>query len=395
MVPKSKNIWVFGSWFGQKFADNPKYLFLYTERDHPEIRAIWLTHNTKVLSDLQERGCEAYKIGSMKSFFYSIRAGCVIVSSGLNDVNAFIVGRAKKVELWHGTPLKKIIYDDEFYFLPSHKATGRWGKLIVHLKNKISPLRPFNLDLLITSSEEVGQNLASAFKVNTNQVYVTGYPRNDALFDVSWLTSNKYDYLDNVRSEVDFKYVITYLPTWRERDEGKVDLLGRYNFEIDAIQYILERLKAIFIIKAHYVNKKLDLSAGEKILQRMYTPSDEELPDIYPLLKETNILITDYSSVYFDYLLLDRPIIFAPFDINEYVKDDRELYYDYDKVTPGPKAKNWPEVLRLIQEVMQKDDWKQERKAVCNRFNKFRDNKSSERVFQAIKEVLEVNTQKS
>jgi len=118
---------------------------------------------------------------------------------------------------------------------------------------------------------------------------------------------------------------------------------------------------------------------------------DEELPDIYPLVKETDILITDYSSIYFDFLILDRPIIFAPFDIEQYVKSDRALYYDYYDVTPGPKAKNWPEVFRQIEEEIQEDHWKTKRNIICHRFNKYVDNKSSERVFKVIQDLLNSN----
>lgn len=106
------------------------------------------------------------------------------------------------------------------------------------------------------------------------------------------------------------------------------------------------------------------------------------------MLTQTHVLITDYSGVYFDYLLLNRPIIFAPFDINEYVERDRKLYYDYQKVTPEPKARDWPEVFRLLEEVMQKDDWKEEREAICDLFNKSKDDRSSERVFQLVQELL-------
>jgi CDP-glycerol glycerophosphotransferase (TagB/SpsB family) len=113
------------------------------------------------------------------------------------------------------------------------------------------------------------------------------------------------------------------------------------------------------------------------------------LPDIYPLLKRVNILITDYSSVYFDFLLLDRPIIFAPFDLREFVSlDGQELFYDYDEVTPGPKATDWKGVLEFVERNLQCDDYKTQRKEICLRFNEFRDCKNSERVYNIIKNSL-------
>jgi len=222
---------------------------------------------------------------------------------------------------------------------------------------------------------------------NTNRLYVTGYPRNDALFDVDWLASNQCDYLDNIKSKVSFEYVITYLPTWRQFSEGDVDLFGGYGFEVSEAKQMLESLNAIFITKTHYGGKKLNLASRGELPLRVYIPSDDELPDIYPLLKKTDILITDYSSVYFDYLLLNRPIIFAAFDIEEYTRE-KGFYYDYDEVTPGPKAKDWPEIFRLIREIIENDQWKEEREVTCKRFNKFRDNENSKRLFETIREIL-------
>ena len=202
----------------------------------------------------------------------------------------------------------------------------------------------------------------------------------------AWLDSGKNLYLKSIRRRVKFKHVFLYLPTSRERRKyERVDLFGKYGFDSKKIQKTLEKLDAILIIKAH-PGDRVDLS-GNSSDQRVYTPASADLPDAYQLLKETDVLITDYSSVYLDFLLLDRPVIFAPFDIDEYIKKDRELYYDYDDVTPGPKAKDWCEVFKLAEKSLKKDTWKKRRLEVCRRFNKFRDNKSSERVFKLVMSV--------
>jgi len=94
--------------------------------------------------------------------------------------------------------------------------------------------------------------------------------------------------------------------------------------------------------------------------------------DINNILKLTDILITDYSSIYFDYLLLDKPIIFAPFDFEDYLVKDRELYYNYDEVTPGPKARNWNEVLISLKEAIENPEkYKKEREKIKNIFHKY------------------------
>jgi len=389
IVPRNRNIWVFGCWEGQKFADSPKYLFLYVNKNHPEIRAIWLSHRARVVQELSRKGYEAYKAISLKGFLCSLSAGCAVVSTGLSDINCFALGKAKKIQLFHGgTALKRLGRDRERNtFLMPDRRKGKVRATIAELANKVYPLSGFHYDVFTAASEEAKEKLSSAYRDKKNRFCVTGNPRNDALFDTAWLARRRCDYLDNIKKQVSFKYVITYLPTQRRMGRKKVDLFAKYGFDVSEAEQVLESLNAIFIIKPHYLQKKLGLSIGNEPSRRMYTLSDDELPDIYPLLKETDILITDYSGVYFDYLLLNRPIIFAPFDIEEYIREEG-LYYDYDEVTPGPKAKDWSEIFRLIREIIENDRWKQEREVVCKRFDKFRDNNNSERVFKAIKEIL-------
>ena len=99
-------------------------------------------------------------------------------------------------------------------------------------------------------------------------------------------------------------------------------------------------------------------------------------------------MITDFSSVHFDFLLMDRPIIFAPFDKEEYLKDDREFYFNYDEVTPGPHAKNWSEILNYIENFVQDPTlFEEERIQVKSRFNKYTDANNCQRVFSVIENL--------
>jgi len=88
--------------------------------------------------------------------------------------------------------------------------------------------------------------------------------------------------------------------------------------------------------------------------------------------------------------LLDRPIIFTPFDINEYLKEDREFYYDYEEITPGPKAKNWDEVINYIDEnITNPDKFRGARERVRKKFHKYLDGKSNQRVYEEITNLID------
>lgn len=116
MIPKNKNLWIFGAWFGDKYADNSKYLFEYVNKNKPEIRAIWVTRNENTYKLVKKEGYEVYFKNSLKGFLYSSLAGVGIISNAFNDI-PYTTGRMKIVQLWHGTPLKKIVFDETRFTL--------------------------------------------------------------------------------------------------------------------------------------------------------------------------------------------------------------------------------------------------------------------------------------
>ena len=179
------------------------------------------------------------------------------------------------------------------------------------------------------------------------------------------------------------EFTITYLPTFRDNIGDKIDLFSDFNFDIEKWNEILCKNKIVLNIKMHPVNKPKDeLIEKYKSLNSI---SFMEEVDVAEILPNTDILITDYSSVFFDFLLTNRPIIFAPFDYEKYITKDRELYYDYDEVTPGPKCKNWEEVLEWIVKFKENPNlFKEEREEVKNRFHKYQDGRNCERVFNEI-----------
>ena len=115
LVPKNKNIWIFGSWFGEKYIDNSKYFFEYINEKHLNVRAVWLTRSKKVLKFIRNRGYEAYLTYSIKGCWFSIRSGVAIIAQVLRtDLNHYALSNGTKIiQLWHGIPLKKIMYDSK------------------------------------------------------------------------------------------------------------------------------------------------------------------------------------------------------------------------------------------------------------------------------------------
>lgn len=386
VFPRKNNIWIFGAWFGRKFADNSKYLFIYVNNNQPAIRPIWLSKNKQLLQELKQNGYECYHTFSFKGCYFSFRAKVAIVSTGLSDVNRYLLGGAKKVQLWHGTPLKKICHDDFVTFLKD--KDNSLIRIYLHTRKVILPFLRERCHLYIASSPEVRKKICTAFSAKSENIAVTGYPRNDELFGDEWTDyPNDDNYLSQINLKCNYKHVFTYLPTHRSEGRKDANLLETYGFDPKCMQKLLEELDAILIIKAHFYNNKICWQ--DDLVNRIIIPSDNDIPDIYPVLKRSDVLITDYSSVYFDFLLLNRPIIFAPFDLKEYLKEDRELYYDYNSVTPGPKANAWDEVMQFMEEYIKNPNrYQTERTKINKCFNQYTDSKSSERVYRQISELL-------
>lgn len=106
--------------------------------------------------------------------------------------------------------------------------------------------------------------------------------------------------------------------------------------------------------------------------------------DIYPALNLFDALITDYSSIYFDFLLLDRPIIFFPYDMENYICNDRSLLFDYKTMAPGPLCTNQNQVEHELLQVTN-DQYKKHRKQVTDLVFSHKDDNSSERLWDILK----------
>ena len=376
LVPKNTNLWLFGARFGEKYGDNSKYLFEYVSRNHQNVRAVWLTKDAATRDFVLRLGYEARLINSPQGLFLRARSGVWITTmTHMVDVNMYYewpFGRVKVVQLWHGTPLKKIGYDDEKSSLHPAAAIPRFQVLPLNANAGKS-------DLYIAASEEVRAKMAAAFKVPREQVRVTGYPRTDAFFKAKRHEASLVEKLRGLKKN---HLLGIYLPTHRQEGSGSLSSLTD---GLSAIDAALAELRVILLVKPHFVELSSGGSLGFQFTNVHFITDEDINYDLYAFLPETDFLITDYSSVYFDYLLLDRPVIFAPFDIERYTDVERSLYYDYNAVTPGPKARNWQEVLGSIQDIVKKREaYASERERVSSVFNAFRDGDSSKRVYEAI-----------
>ncbi|HUS50748.1 MAG TPA: CDP-glycerol glycerophosphotransferase family protein [Candidatus Paceibacterota bacterium] len=363
IIPKNDKIWIFGSWKGEKYNDNPKALFEYIKKEKKDIRAVWLTKNDTILDILKEKGYEVYKTNSIKGIYCALISGVVILCSAISDlgVYSFLFPWKKKIiQLWHGTPLKRLDISDRVFSVGERMLSSLFVKYLG---------RPF--DIIISACDLNKKIYSKTFNIPVEMVKITGQPRNDKIFI-------------REKQKSSGKKII-YLPTWREYDTN-LDLFEQFGFDAVRVDGALEKMGAELFLKFH-MNESEKNKYFIQIIKHAKRIKLLEIDDIYDVLGAMNVLITDYSSVYFDYLLLDRPIIFAPFDLEIYQKK-RGLYYDYETVIPGPKARNWTDVMTYVEQAITNDTFREARKIVNKNFNYWQDGKSSERVYEEIVKII-------
>ncbi|WP_239740968.1 MULTISPECIES: CDP-glycerol glycerophosphotransferase family protein [unclassified Mammaliicoccus] len=325
------NTIIYESFNGKSFADSPRMLYFYLIEKLPEYNHVVVTDNERLTKKLAELNIESVKKNSKKYFELYAGSRVWIANTRLSPQ---IQKKANQlyIQTWHGTPLKKLANDQTVISIPDvtleeynygfNKETSRW-------------------DYLLSPSEIATQRFKSAFNLKNEQILTLGYPRNDEL-----IKFNNKEHIHQLKHKYNIptdKKVILYAPTWRDNDRADI---GHYNFklklDLDSFNNQLGN-EYILVIRAHYlVSEYLNLDIYENIYDL------SKANDVNELFLMSDILITDYSSVYFDYANLQRPILFFAYDKEEYANDIRGFYVPYEKELPGPIFKTNNDLISYI-----------------------------------------------
>ena len=381
IIPKSENIWIFGAWYGNRYSDNTSYLFEYVIKEKKEVTAVWLSDKREIISNLRSKGFKAFHKNSLLGFYYGCRATTTFVNCGYSDVNIYAIEKSLKVQLWHGIPLKKIKYDDEITENQHHNPFYNGIKSTLLF---IFPFLNDSFDLIISSSEEVTKRMASAFRVDTNKIIVTGYPRMDKIL------SPKEDRLNfiNIRQDWSkFAKIVLYAPTHRKEGHGGASLFDSMDFH--QFNEILSQNNVAMFIKMHYHHELNNNYLVNKSFSNIIYLEESDVQDINNILPLVDILITDYSGVLLDYLILDKPIIPTSFDLENYIKTDRELYEDYSETVLGTNCNNWDQVQNRLQDIFSGNDLSISfRKEMSTKYFKYSDTDNCKRIINAVTNQL-------
>ena len=384
LMPRNKKLWVVGSTFGNRWADNGRYFFLYLAKHQKEnVTAVWITRKKEIAAFLTAQGYRAYYVRSLKGIWTCLRAKVYVYDNYTKDICFFTSGGAIHINLWHGSGNKKTNYDNKFDYLRHPRS--RWEAI----KNyPISMTNEKPVDYVIATSPMMQKIFMSAFRLEESHVIINGYPRNDVLFEK---VPDAYE-IANVNTEAEQgvlnrmqavkqegNKILVYMPTFRASETKFFDVM-----DLVAFNEFLSKEKLFFFTKLHPKSK---LKAKFEEIQYSNIININSDVDPYTFLKEVDLLVTDYSSIYSDYLLLDRPSVLFPFDFEEYSKDTRECYFSYEEYMPEIKVYTMDELMTAIVSVLKEDTGEEGRHDLRDKIFETVDGKSCERLFGKIKEI--------
>lgn len=374
LIPKKKGLVVFIGRDKGRFVDNIKYLFIYAFT-RGGVPLFFITEEKYTYYLLKSNELPVIFHPSFKSIFYMLRADLLIVDNRLwiRKYKFHLLYKTKKVQLWHGVGFKRIEADN-----PSFK-----NRSIFRIINILRGRLPW-YDLLVSTSQFYTENVFKK-SMKVKEIKEFGYPRNDVFFrepDELDLLEADRKLIDKVKKfKQDGYRLIVYTPTFRDFTENE-PIEGGF-LDVERLKEFALNNRLIFIVKFH-PEVKIPARFSEIFPVFFY----DKGKDIYPLIPLSDLLITDYSSIYMDYLLTGKPVIFFPYDYETYVRVDREIQFDYDWITPGPKCYTQEELENEIKKILieGEDRYAEKREEILNIAFKYRDGKASERIWNYIKD---------
>lgn len=364
--PIKENVVLFETFMAKNYSDSPKYIYEALVKEYgDQFTCVWAINNgTKV----------PYGAKTVKRFSFQYAYYLAISKYLVFNVRQPLWYRKREgqvfVETWHGTPLKRLVFDQEEVTSAAPKYKQQFYR------------QRLEWDYLVSANAFSTKTFRSCFMYD-GPMLEYGYPRNDIMY-----YPNKDEIAKDLRTKLGIptdKKTVLYAPTWRD-DESYGS--GKYKFTLALdLQMMKEKLGDEYVVLLrthHYIADNIDTTGLEGFVYNLSKYDD--ISEIYLI---SDICITDYSSVFFDYANLKRPILFYTYDIEKYKNQLRGFYISMQDEVPGPLLMTSEEVIDAIQNIDQINEQYAERyKEFYNRFCSYDDGHASENI---VKEVFGKN----
>ncbi|MBM9507793.1 CDP-glycerol glycerophosphotransferase family protein [Streptomyces sp. KK5PA1] len=352
-LPVRKGTVVFESHLGKQYSDSPRAIYEEMRRQGVKFTAIWS------YADRPEDFPADATLVKRWSFPY-LRA--LAQAEFWIDNQGFPLKLTKRpettyIQTWHGSALKKMGFDSPQLRVRTKDQQADYQRVLDRF------------DHFLIRSEHDARTLVPAFRLKDEVVLRSGYPRNDAL--VAALDAERKGG-GRVRPDIvrelgipEDRTILLYAPTFRNTAAGGV---RKFEPPLDFDEFA-DRFgdRYTLLVRSHYLNTVvLPPSVRGRVIDVT------SVHDVTPLFLAADAMITDYSSVMFDYALLDRPMVFFAYDYDEYVKDDRGTYFDLTKHAPGPVVRDVEGLYSVLDDLPRSEsEWAVRRKQFVAEFGEY------------------------
>jgi CDP-glycerol glycerophosphotransferase len=364
VFPRDDRLWVFAVGRDAQWQGNPQAVYEQARRV-PGLRlAVLAARATPSGLDPTTRVVAGR---SLAAVWLLLRAGVVVIHHGTADLRwRGLTGRRRiLLNVWHGIPLKGIML--------TNKETSP-PRLAERTRRECA-----RYSFVIASSEVDRIAMAASMGLHLERIWVTGLPRNDYLLgNQDALPASVAEAERAVRERLGGSRLVLYAPTHRAHSNGAYDFAPAQTERLCAL---LQRHGAVLGLRIH-----MNSEAADSLQPGVIPLSPAEYPDTQALLRATDVLLTDYSSIWIDYLLLERPAICFAHDLEEYLVD-RGLLYPLEEVFPGPIARTVDELLAELDSALSGTSGKERGLAALRLFHTYTDGRSAARVLERVLEA--------
>ncbi|HUT80078.1 MAG TPA: CDP-glycerol glycerophosphotransferase family protein [Candidatus Bathyarchaeia archaeon] len=367
LTPKKSNCILFGSRAGNQYGDNSRFLFEWVRENMPNLNAYYLTADKKILNS-EDKDKSIISYHSFAALKKLLRAKKVFITHGFADMPYKSLCKKRHIIyfLGHGLSFKRTdLAAKEIDSKKARKFKRTTQKLFAYCSSGVERLA-----------------IHAYYGIPFDRIRITGTPRNEVLWNNMKNKKNIQSNLENLfsfqnKSKKTILYAPTYLP------EQKNDFFSFEDFNMEQLKAFLEKNNLYLFLRMH----RNDLLRYGKMAEdpsnnRIRILDFDLVADVNTILYEFDILITDFSSIFLDYLIVDKPIIFITSILEEYQKQTG-FYFDYNSVTPGVKVKNFSEFLDSLNECLDKPEkWQEKRIVIANLFHEYQKGESCRKIME-------------
>jgi CDP-glycerol glycerophosphotransferase (TagB/SpsB family) len=338
LFSRDPRLWAFGAPDG-RFEGNSKYVFLWMASSSWPAKAIWITRNPQLARRLKQHGLASAYRWSLEGMRAAARAGIYVVNESTSDINFGLSGGARIFNLWHGVGLKNVRHG-------AHVGYG--AELQARSRNPVSKIRTMRRfekpDWILSTSPEMSEEFfARCFDLPAERAPPLGYPRLDPVLDAELkrLALSFDDYSPVLKR--DGKKHILYAPTLRDKAKS---IFANALPDLERLSTALQKQDAVLFLKLH-PKMRVDVADPQPIPAniRILHP----YVDIHPVLHDFDAIITDYSSLFFDYIFArSNGVVLYPYDFHQYTAEERDLAWNYDAATVGVRVNDFGALCDVI-----------------------------------------------